>query len=75
MSDAPEPRIDPNHIAAVKSWLAAHRNELLGQGIDRIDAHYTDDHLETGAFDDIRAYTVTSPASTFTGVQFSATPN
>lgn len=68
-----DPRINPAHIAALKSWLITNRDALLAQGIDRIDAHYTDDNLEADAFDDIRAYAVTNSGSTFTEVQFGAT--
>lgn len=66
-----EPRINPGHIASLKSWMADHKQLLLAKGIDRIDAHYTDDDLSTGAFDEFHAYTVTNSGSTFTEVPFS----
>ncbi len=66
----PQPRINPNHIANLKAWMSANKDDLLAAGIDRIDAHYTDNDLSTGAFEDIQAYHVTDAGSRFTKIPF-----
>ncbi len=63
-----EPRIKPAQTAALKEWMAENKAQLLLGGIDLIDAHYTDDDLSIGAFDEFHAYTVTNFGSTFTEV-------
>lgn len=67
----PELRINRAHIAMLKSWITANKDSLLVAGVDRIDAHYTDDDLSTGAFDEFHAYRVTNAGSTFTEVPLS----
>lgn len=66
----PESRIKQNQIAASKAWMVENKQQLLSRGIDWIDAHYMDDDLSTGAFDEFDAYTVTNSGSTFTEVPF-----
>ena len=68
----PEPRIAPQHILAVKSWIENNRSALSASGIDRIDAHYTNDDLDIEAVDEIHAYAVTDGGSTFREVAFEA---
>jgi hypothetical protein len=68
----PESRIAPDHIAALKGWLAANKDILLAKGVDRIDAHYTDDDLSAGAISEVQAYSIHS-GLTFTKVSFSVT--
>lgn len=69
----PEPRITPDHIAALKGWLAANKGVLLAEGVRRIDAHYTDDDLSAGAVSEVQAYSISDSGLTFTKVSFSVT--
>jgi len=64
----PEPRINPDHVRALKSWMSKHRAALSEYGIDRIHALYTDDDLSIGAFDEFQAYHVEGPDATLTRV-------
>jgi len=69
----PEPRINQDHIAALKGWLVANKDALLAEGIDRIDAHYTDDDISTGAISEVQAYTISDAGLTLTKVSFRMT--
>ena len=69
----PDQRISPDHIAALKAWLTTNKEALLTKGIDRIDAHYTDDDLAAGAITEIQAFSISDSGRTFTGVPFPIT--
>jgi hypothetical protein len=69
----PEPRINQDHIAALKGWIVANKDALLAEGIDRIDAHYTDDDLSSGAISEVQAYTISGAGLTLTKVSFRMT--
>src|SRR5258707_1003006 len=69
----PKPRINQDHIAALKGWLVANKDALLAEGIDRIDAHYTDDDISTGAISEVQAYTISDAGLTLTKVSFRMT--
>jgi hypothetical protein len=52
----PEPRIAPESIAEVKAWMAENRERVLSKGINRIDAHYSDDALDVECVSEINTY-------------------
>jgi hypothetical protein len=69
----PEPRINPVHIVALKGWLTANKDVLFAEGVNRIDAHYTDDDLSAGVISEVQAYSICDSGLTFTKVSFRLT--